>query len=106
MAVVRAYVGTPRAARYVEQLTSHLAHQPGGMKVLASSPGELVIDLGEATWTIRSGPDELILQVEAADATRLGELSAHVAARIEQIGRRDGLQVHWQAKPAGQRDKS
>ena len=95
MVVVQAYVGTPRAARYVEQLTSHFGHQPGGMKVLASSPGELVIDLGEGTWTIRSAADELILQVEAADAARLDELSAHVAQRIEQIGRRDGLQVHW-----------
>jgi len=37
MAVVQAYVGTPRAARYVEQLTSHFGHQPGGMKVLAAS---------------------------------------------------------------------
>ena len=106
MAVVEARVQTSRAARYLEQLTSHFAHQPGGMKILSSAPDELLIDLGRATWLSRAEPDQLILQVEAADAALLGEFSAHVATRIEQIGRRDGLQVHWQAKRAGQRDKS
>lgn len=96
MAMVEARVGTARAARYVEQLSSHFGHEPGGMKVLSSAPGELLIDLGEATWSIRAVSDELVLRVEADDADRLRETSAHVAERIEQIGRRDGLQVRWQ----------
>ncbi|MEU4289373.1 DUF2218 domain-containing protein [Kribbella sp. NPDC026596] len=95
MAMVEARVGTPRAARYVEQLSSHFGHQPGGMKVLSSAPGELLIDLGEATWSIRALENELVLQVHADDPDHLRETSAHVGARIEQIGRRDGLQVRW-----------
>jgi uncharacterized protein len=96
MAMVEARVGTTRAARYVEQLSSHFGHQPGGMKVLSSAPGELLIDLGEATWSIRAVDDELVLRLDAADADHLRETSAHVASRIEQIGRRDGLRVEWQ----------
>ena len=100
MAIVEARVGTPRAARYVEQLTSHFGHQPGGMKVLSSAPGELLIDLGEATWSIRALENELVLQVHADDPDHLRETSTHVAQRIEQIGRRDDLHVNWQ--PADQ----
>jgi hypothetical protein len=95
MAVLEGYVGTERAGRYVEQLSRHFAHQPGGMRLLAEAPGELVIDLGEATWRIVAEPDRLVLTVEAADAGRLREVSAHVAERVEQIGRRDGLRVQW-----------
>ena len=96
MAVVEAHVGTTRAERYVEQLSSHFAHQPGGMTLVSSEPGELVIDLGEATWRIRAEPDGLVLRVEA-DPARLDEVSAHVGERIEQIGRRDSLQVVWKS---------
>jgi hypothetical protein len=96
MAMVEARVGTARAARYVEQLSSHFGHEPGGMKVLSSAPGELLIDLGEATWSIRAVDDELVLRLDAADADHLRATSAHVASRIEQIGRRDGLRVEWQ----------
>jgi hypothetical protein len=96
MAVVEAHVATSRAARYVEQLGSHFGHEPGGMTVLASGPGELVIDLGGATWSLRAAEDELVLRVEADDAGVLDAMSARVAGRIEQIGRRDGLRVQWQ----------
>ena len=95
MPVRQGYAETERAARYVEQLGSHFAHQPGGMKVLANAPGELVIDLGGATWTLRADPAGLALRVESADAGLLSEFSARVAERIEQIGRRDGLVVRW-----------
>ncbi|TCO34059.1 hypothetical protein EV652_102124 [Kribbella steppae] len=96
MPVMEAYVATERAARYVEQLSSHFAHEPGGMRLLAQQPGELLIDLGPATWRIVAEPDRLVLRVEAADAARLDEVSAHVAERIEQIGRRDDLRVRWE----------
>jgi len=96
MPVMEAYVATERAARYVEQLSSHFAHEPGGMRLLAQQPGELLIDLGPATWQIVAEPDRLVLRVEAADAGRLREASAHVAERVEQIGRRDGLRVRWE----------
>jgi len=77
-------------------VSRHFAHQPGGMRLLAEAQGELVIDLGEATWRIVAEPDRLVLTVEAVDAGRLREVSAHVAERVEQIGRRDGLRVQWQ----------
>jgi hypothetical protein len=96
MPVLEAYVETARAARYVEQLSSHFAHQPGGMRLLAEAPGELLIDLGPATWRIVAEQDRLVLTVEAADADQLREVSAHVAERVEQIGRRDDLRVRWQ----------
>ena len=93
MPVLEAHVSTPRAARYLNQLTSHLGHGPGGLKVLSSSPDELVVDLGDATWLIRAAPDELFLRLDGAGT--LQEQSAHVAQRIEQLGRRDALQVEW-----------
>jgi uncharacterized protein len=101
IAAVEAHVSTTRAERYVEQLSSHFAHQPGGMKLVSSEPGELVIDLGEATWRIRAEQDGLVLRVEA-DPARLDEVSAHVGERIEQIGRRDDLSVSWQPADDGQ----
>ena len=99
MPALEAHVNTPRAARYLGQLSSHLGHGPGGLKVLSSSSDELVVDLGEATWLIRATPDELFLRLEGDD--HLEEQSARVTQRIEQLGRRDKLQVHWQ--PAGAR---
>jgi len=97
MPASEAHIKTTRAARYVEQLASHFSHEPGGMKLLSSAPGELLIDLGgQATWSLRATDHELVLRLEAPDATGLQELGPHVATRIEQIGRRDGLVVHWQ----------
>ncbi|MFG1912755.1 DUF2218 domain-containing protein [Kribbella sp. NPDC048928] len=96
MPAVEARLATPRADRYLTQLTSHLSHGPGGLKVVSTSADELVIDLGTATWTIRTTPAELVLRVEAADAAAVDQQSARVANRVEQIARRDGLQVTWQ----------
>lgn len=93
MPTLEAHVSTPRAARYLGQLASHLGHGPGGLKVLSSTPDELVVDLGDATWSIRATPDELFLLLEAAD--NLEAQSARVAQRIEQLGRRDALHVEW-----------
>jgi hypothetical protein len=97
MPSVEAVIGTDRATRYVEQLSRHFAHEPGGMRVLSQSPGELVVDLGGASWRTRAEQGGLVLRVEAGDAARLDDVSARVKERIEQIGRRDGLQVHWES---------
>jgi uncharacterized protein len=98
MPVREAYVGTARAARYVEQLSKHFAHQPGGMRLLEDGPGELLIDLGQAIWQIRAEHDGLAMRVEADDVERLDQASEHVAERLEQIGRRDDLRVRWQPR--------
>ena len=97
MAALEARLGTARADRYLAQLTSHMSHGPGGLKVLSTSAEELVVDLGTATWSVRAAPQELVLRVEAEDAAELEQQSARVAHRVEQIARRDGLQVTWKA---------
>lgn len=96
MPALEAHLGTPRAERYLAQLTSHMSHGPGGLTVLSTSAEELVVDLGTASWSVRAAPAELLLRVEADDADELEQQSARVAHRVEQIARRDGLQVVWQ----------
>ena len=97
MAALEAHLDTPRADRYLTQLTSHLSHGPGGLQVLSSSTDELVVDLGTAVWTIRSTPEQLVLRLDGADPVELEQQSARVARRIEEIARRDGLTVVWGA---------
>jgi hypothetical protein len=73
-----------------------MSHGPGGLTVLSTSADELVVDLGTATWSVRAAPQELVLRLEAEDPAELDQQSARVAHRVEQIARRDGLQVVWQ----------
>jgi hypothetical protein len=74
---------------------SHMSHGPGGLTVLSTSADELVVDLGTATWSVRATPEELVLRIEALDAAELEQQSIRVAQRVEQIARRDALQVAW-----------
>jgi hypothetical protein len=97
VAALEARLGTARADRYLAQLTSHLSHGPGGLTVLSTSADELVVDLGTATWTVRAAPEELVLRIDAEDAAELEQQSARVAHQVEQIARRDGLQVAWKS---------
>ncbi|MFD7156289.1 DUF2218 domain-containing protein [Kribbella sp. NPDC059898] len=97
MSALEAHVETPRADRYRTQLTSHLSYGPGGLQVLSESADELVVDLGTATWTIRSTPEQLILRLDASDPGALEQQSTRVAQRIEQLGHRDGLTVRWES---------
>jgi hypothetical protein len=92
---LEAHVETTRADRYFAQLTSHMSHGPGGLKVLSTSADQLVVDLGTATWTIRSTPGHLVLRVDATDPDALEQQSARVAHRVEQLARRDDLKVVW-----------
>src|SRR3954451_23381752 len=88
---------SPGAARSAARPPSHFRHEPGGMKLLSSAPGELLIDMGgQATWSLRATDDELVLRLEAPDATGLQDLGPHLAPRTDQTGRRDGLVLHWQ----------
>ncbi|MEU4198169.1 DUF2218 domain-containing protein [Kribbella sp. NPDC026611] len=95
MPVLEAHVSTGRADRYLGQLSSHLGHGPGGLTVVSSAADNLVVDLGQATWTIRATPAELVLRLEAGDSDTLAEQAARVAQRIETLGRRDALKVDW-----------
>jgi hypothetical protein len=91
-----AVVDTSRAERYVEQFTNHFAHRPGGM---GATPGDgtLLIDLGGGTCRMQVDPRGLVLRVESADPSRLDEIKQRIAERVEQVGRREGLVVRWQA---------
>ncbi|MER7249414.1 DUF2218 domain-containing protein [Kribbella sp. NPDC000426] len=95
MPALEAHLDTPRADRYLAQLTSHMGHGPGGLTILSAAEDELVVDLGTATWTVRATHDDLVLRVEAGDQAALAQASERVAHRIEQIARRDALQVVW-----------
>lgn len=48
----------------------------------------------------------LRLRAEAPDAETLDQIQRGVAGRLEQIGRRDGLVVHWSPAPAAPSDTS
>jgi uncharacterized protein len=98
MPTLEAHVETTRAARYVSQLAGHFTHQPGGMTIVSSTPDELLIDLGQATWSLHATPEALVMRLEGDN---LGGVSAKVAGRIEQLGRRDGLHVQWQPLAGG-----
>jgi hypothetical protein len=91
-----AFVETSRAERYVEQFSRHFAHRPGGMTARSDDDGQLLIDLGGGTCRMQAEPDRLALRVEGPDAASLDAIKRKVAERVEQIGRRDGLVVHWQ----------
>lgn len=105
-----ARIPTDRAARYLEQLCSHLAamghmrHMPAGGHSGAGMPrvenveqdgNHAVVRFADGSWTLDAHVDALVLRVEADDAAALERLEGAIAARIAKIGRRDGLSVAW-----------
>jgi hypothetical protein len=107
MVSLEAFVDTSRADRYVEQFSRHFAHQPGGITAQSGDDGQLLIDVGGGTCRMRAEPRGLALRVEAPDTERLDAITRKVAARVEQVGRRDGLVVRWQpATDSGSADAS
>jgi hypothetical protein len=96
MPALLATVRTPRADRYLGQLSSHLGHGPGGLQVLSSSDDSLLVDLGVASWSIRATPTDLVLRLDCDDTDVLAQQAERVGRRIESLGRRDGLQVNWE----------
>jgi hypothetical protein len=56
------------------------------------------MDLGGGTCRMRAEPGGLALRVECADAEQLDAIKRKIAQRVEQIGRREGLTVRWQAE--------
>jgi len=89
-----AFVDTDRAQRYLAQLGKHLAHGPGGIRIEFDGDQHLVAAVGAGTCSMRADPLGL-LRAEAPDTETLDRIQRGVAGRLEQIGRRDGLVVHW-----------
>jgi hypothetical protein len=112
MPTAEARLTTDRASRYLVQLCRHLgqmtrmSHRPlGGHGEGRTPPAVQHVDyadtrgtvrFADGRWTLEATEDALVLRVEADNEEALQRLQAGVAARVEKIGRRDGLQVHWQ----------
>lgn len=117
MPTAEAHLATDRASRYLVQLCRHLgqmtrvSHRPlAGHGEGRRPPAVQHVDYTDARGTVRfaggqwaldATADTLTLRVDADDEEGLRRLQDGIAARIEKIGRRDGLQVHWQRVEAG-----
>jgi hypothetical protein len=110
MPSAEARIPTDRAARYLEQLCSHLGamghmrHLPAGGHGGAGMPrvenikengNRAVIRFNDGSWALEAQEDALVLRVDAEEAAALERLKEAIAARITKIGRRDGLAVTW-----------
>jgi hypothetical protein len=113
MLTAEAQIETERPSRYLVQLCKH-ANQMGqrsGHRARTHGGGDTppqvrhvewsdthgVVKLNLGQWTIQATSDTLILRAEADDEQNLRRIQALLARRIETIGRRDNLKVHWQA---------
>lgn len=107
MLTAEAIVETDRAGRYLTQLCrhagqmrAHVGHRPGGHEPPEVEDVELSGDRGVLTLAIgrcvmEAGPAALTLTAEAEDEESLARIKSLITARLEKIGRRDGLQVRW-----------
>lgn len=113
MPTAETQVTTDRASRYLVQLCRHL-NQMSGMRHRAptrhgsQAPAIEQVDWSDTTGTIRfaqgtctlhAGDDALTLRVEAEDEDTLRQLQEGIARRLNTIGRRDNLTVHWPQLP-------
>lgn len=99
MPTAEAFVSTDRANRYLNQLSKHLTHGPGGIRARADADGSLLIDFGDATCSVSPTPAGLKLEAKSSAPDSLAELQRRLGRRIEQIGHRDSLAVQWDPAP-------
>jgi SAM-dependent methyltransferase len=91
--VSEARVPTDRPDRYADQLVRHAGHlrgHRGAPRVL-----DKTVHLGSSRCTFTTTHDALILRAEATTEQDLRRIQQLVGGRLEKIGRRDGLAVHW-----------
>jgi hypothetical protein len=115
MPIAEAQVTTDRASRYLVQLCRHLDQMSrmrhrvptrhGGQAPPAVEHAEWsdttgTIRFAQGTCTLRAGDDALTLRVEADDEDTLRQLRQSIARRLDTIGRRDHLTVHWRQSTA------
>lgn len=60
-----------------------------------SSDTDGVIDFGWGRCVLRATDTDLLLRAEADDEPHLRRIEDGIAARLQRIGRRDGLSVSW-----------
>ena len=113
MLTAEARVETERASRYLDQLCRHAqqmgrhphyrprahgdgdTHRPPEVHHVAWSDTGGTVRLSLGQWTLRATPDALVLHVEAANEEDLRRMRDLIAARVEEIARRDHLAVAW-----------
>lgn len=93
-------IGTARASRYLVQLCEHLnqlstGHRDPGVRQVEWTQTHGVVSLAMGSCELRADDDGLALKLVADDGATLEHLKEELAARIETIGRRDGLAVRW-----------
>ncbi|HEV2344093.1 MAG TPA: DUF2218 domain-containing protein [Actinocrinis sp.] len=114
MRTSQARVTTDRASRYLAQLSEHgqkMNHRglhrfrghghaddggpPEVRHAERSSDTDGVIDFGWGRCVLHATDTELLLRAEADEEQHLRRIEDGIAARVQRIGRRDGLSVTW-----------
>jgi hypothetical protein len=105
-----ATISTDRSSRYLTQLcrhlkqTSRMPHRPPPGEAVRGRPAVHQVDwsdtagtirFSDGTCSLRATSDTLTLHVDADDEDVLQRLQDGIARRLETIGRRDRLTVHW-----------
>ncbi|MEU0946879.1 DUF2218 domain-containing protein [Streptomyces canus] len=122
MPTAQACVETERPSRYLVQLCKHFSNKGRhlGQRLHGHSGGDghalaemrVAAEQAQVEWsdteghvalpwgriTLRATPGALLLHVEAAVADDMKRLQDLVADHVGRFGRRDGLQVNWQAE--------
>lgn len=111
MLTATARVPTDRAGRYLAQLCRHAGqlsritrHEPDGQSPAGApltaraepSGSEGSIEFSRGRCTLQATEDSLILRAEAGSQEQLERIKEGIAARLQRIGRHDGLAVTWQ----------
>lgn len=93
-------VATDRASRYLVQLCEHLnqlsgGHRGPGVRQVEWTETRGVLTLAFGRCELVADDEGLVVRIVAGDGAVLDHLKDELAARIETIGRRDGLAVRW-----------
>lgn len=89
--LAHACVSTGRGHHYLKSL----AQRWRGKVEVAFAPDAARIDLPAGPCILSAGPGSLAILVQAEDEGRLEDLQWVIGARLERLGRSEGLQVVW-----------
>jgi len=105
-----ARVTTDRAGRYLTQLASHVGRMaahgdglrhhghgggPSAMPPTDVTETDAILAFDGGRCALHASDGALLLHTEADDEQHLREITGRIAARLERIGKRDGLTVAW-----------
>ena len=112
MFTATAVVRTEHAERYLARLGGHVAkmgrhwghrlhghsgrHKPPEVRHMEWSATSGTVQMDWGSWTVQAAAGTLRVQAEAVDETSLRHIQALLAARLENLGRREQLTVRWQ----------